>query len=105
MNIVRWVTSALLLLLSLMIGLGQWWAIYSIPKKKNAQGQLRNYSMIPLFGGLLGTVGCFVAPSPVARQFWWVPLFIDPGCALLFGLVAVVGVIAGVKRLLGRHSD
>jgi predicted lysophospholipase L1 biosynthesis ABC-type transport system permease subunit len=105
MNFVQCIVAVLLISLSLLIAIGQWWSIYSIPKKLNVQGQPRNYSMIPLFGGLLGAIGCLVATSSVVRQLWWVPLLIDPGCALLFGILAISGLIAVFKRVLGRHSD
>jgi len=105
MQIAQWTIAVLMIALSLYIGVGQWWAIYSIPKKLNAQGQPRNYSMIPLIGGLFGTIGCLVAPSPFINRFWWVPPVIDPGCVLLFGCLAVFGSIAGIKRLLGVRSE
>lgn len=47
----------------------------------------RGYSLIPLFGGLLGMVGCIVAPSSSVRGFWWLPLIVDPGCAFLLGVM------------------
>jgi hypothetical protein len=40
----------------------------------------RSYSVVPLFGGALGAIGCALAPWPAVRQFWWVPPIVDPGC-------------------------
>ena len=104
MQIARWCISAPLIALSLLIGLGQWWAIYWIPKQLNAQGQSRSYSMIPLVGGVLGVIGCLVSPLPNVSQLWWLPLIIDPGCALLFGCVAGFGIVAAAKQLFGLGS-
>ena len=95
----QWTISLLLIGLSLYVGIGQWWAIYTIPKKLNAQGQPRNYSMIPLIGGVFGAIGCYIAPSESLNRLWWLPLIIDPGCALLFGLLAVSLAHAGIKRM------
>jgi hypothetical protein len=92
----RWSIFALLVTFSLLIAIGQWWSIYSIPKKLNAQGQPRNYSMVPLIGGLMGTVGCLIAPSSTIRNLWWIPLLLDPGCGLLFGCLGCFGIYSGI---------
>jgi hypothetical protein len=90
-----------------MIAIGQWWSIYSIPKKLNAQGQPRNYSMIPLIGGLIGTIGCLIAPSSTFRSLWWIPLLLDPGCGILFGLLGFFAIYSGIRRLfrMGHGND
>ncbi len=105
MQFVQWVICVPLIALSLYVGIGQWWALYSIPKRLNAHGQPRNYSMIPLIGGLLGTIGCLVAPVSFIQRLWWLPLIIDPGCALLFGSLAAFGIVAGAKRMLGVKRE
>ena len=38
-------------------------------------------SWIPLFGGCLGALGCWVAPHETLTRLWWVPLVIDFGSA------------------------
>jgi hypothetical protein len=92
---------------SLFVAIGQWWSIYSIPRKLNAQGQPRNYSMIPLIGGAIGTVGCLISPASSIRSCWWIPLIADPGCGLLFGILSILSIANGAKYLLGinRHDD
>jgi hypothetical protein len=46
-------------------------------------------SWIPLLGGGLGAIGCWVAPDDTLTRWWWVPLVIDFGSApgLLFTAV------------------
>ena len=107
-QIAQWFASLLLIALSLYVGIGQWWAIHAIPRRLNAQGQHRNYSMIPLIGGVIGTGGCLLSPMSAIKQLWWLPLIIDPGCALLFGCIVVFGIVAGAKRFFNTsapHSD
>ncbi|MBL8814508.1 MAG: hypothetical protein JNL58_00655 [Planctomyces sp.] len=99
MLIAQWTISLLLIALSTYISLGQWWAMYWIPKKRNALGQPRNYSMIPLVGGVLGAIGCWLAPAPSVRSLWWLPLIFDPGCVLLFGSLVVFLTIEGIERM------
>jgi hypothetical protein len=76
--------------------------MYSIPKKLNVHGQPRNYSLLPFIGGVAGTIGCRLAPSQSLNQLWWVPLLIDPGCALLLGLLSISLAVSGIKWLRGR---
>jgi hypothetical protein len=45
----------------------------------------RHFSVIPLFGGLLGAVGFLLIPR--LRPYAWLPLLLDPGTA--FSLVAI----------------
>ncbi len=101
MVVLQWTVSILLIGLSLFIGLGQWWAIYTIPKGLNAQGQPRNYSMIPFIGGVLGVLGCLMSPSEKIFRLWWLPLLIDPGSGLLFGFLGASLVVATYKRMRG----
>jgi len=52
-------------------------------------------SQIPLFGGLAGCLALVVAPLDLSR-WWWVPLLIDPGSALL--ILGTIGTVLW-KRL------
>jgi hypothetical protein len=104
-QIVRWIICVLLVSFSLYIGIAQWIAMYVVPQQVNDDGSRRGYSMVPLLGGLLGTIGCLIAPMTFVQQFWWLPLIIDPGCALLFGMLVVFGCIAGFKRLFGMRGE
>ncbi len=92
MSFVRWSLFVVLASLSLLIAIGQWWSIYSIPKKVNAQGQRRSYSLVPFIGGMIGTMGCMIAPLSTIQSLWWIPLLLDPGCGLLFGFLGCFGV-------------
>ncbi|WP_166826738.1 hypothetical protein [Thalassoroseus pseudoceratinae] len=100
-----WSLSILLIGFSVLLAVGQWWAIYWVPRTLNAQGQPRNYSMIPLLGGLIGTGGCLLAPSSTVQSLWWIPLVLDPGCGLLFGHLAVFLLTDAVKRYFGRKPN
>ena len=37
----------------------------------------RNYSAVPLIGGLTGCVACLICPIEPVRRFWWAPLILD----------------------------
>ena len=43
----------------------------------------KHSSMVPLLGGLLGTVALIIVPLDGARFWWWVPLIVDLGSAPL----------------------
>ena len=66
-------TSIALLAVGLLIGVCQWLSIVTAGKK---------VSLITLFGGTLGAVGCLLSPNPTVRMLWWLPPLIDPGCVL-----------------------
>ena len=38
-------------------------------------------SWIPLIGGVVGSLGCLVAPYDQIRTLWWVPFVVDWGSA------------------------
>jgi hypothetical protein len=59
-------------------------------------------SLIPLLGGLLGSVGLLFS-LPSARQYWWLPLMVDPGCFFLFAGALIYQTIRWMKRI--RHDD
>ena len=99
--IIQWVFTTTMIGLSFLIALSQWYAIYAIPKTLNEHGEPRNYSMILLVGGLLGAIGCFFSPSTVLNHYWWLPLLLDPGCALMFGLTASFLIFSYLKHLAG----
>ena len=61
-----------------------WGGMLTLP---NVLGVLRyaffkkRYSLIPFLGGVLTSIGLLLLPR--LRPFAWVPLIVDPGCALL----------------------
>jgi hypothetical protein len=59
----------------------------SLRRRRDAKAG--GYSMVPLIGGMLGVIGCLTAPSTTIHRLWWVPLVVDPGCALMFAVTFV----------------
>ena len=95
---VRWTVSSVMIALGLLIGVSQWIAItYGTRRMRENPGS--GYSMAPLIGGLIGTIGCLISPSATIRTFWWIPPIIDPGCVLLFSLV-IGSLVYGLFRKL-----
>ena len=48
----------------------------------------KHSSQIPFIGGILGSIGLVISPVNSLNQYWWIPLFLDPGCVCL--LVATI---------------
>jgi hypothetical protein len=84
----RWPVVLVLIGLSAFVALGQYVCVAQASRRRRRDKNAGGYSMIPLIGGVLGVIGCFVAPSATIQQLWWIPLIVDPGCALLFTLLA-----------------
>ena len=100
-----WILAIPMILVSLYIGMGQWWSIYSVPKQFNEQGKRRNYSMNSnSWMGVIGAIGCLVAPHSYLNSLWWIPLLIDPGCALLFFLIMFGVAKFAFKRMSPRRN-
>ncbi len=78
-----WIVTGVLLLLSSGISLANWTCFV-----RWLQGR-GNSSSVPLVGGILGALGCWLAPDGALREFWWVPLVVDISCAP--GLVFTLG--------------
>lgn len=66
-------------------------------KKKTA-------SMIPFIGGLVGAGALILLPVQGARQYWWVPLILDPG-SLLLGVMLLLGGRRHCGRSAGRGGE
>ena len=105
MDTFRWIIGGLLIALSLFVAVGQFAAIVQASRRLKADPNAGGYSMIPLFGGLVGVIGMLIVPLTSMQRLWWLPLIVDPGCALMFGLVAIAGIGSLVHRLLGRNSS
>ena len=54
-----------------------------------------------MVGGMVGVVGALIAPHETVQRFWWVPLIVDPGCALMFGF----GVIFVLGQFVRRFTS
>jgi hypothetical protein len=85
----RWPVALLLIGFSAYVALGQFVGLAQAIRRRRKDKTAGGYSMIPLIGGVCGMIGCFVAPSVTMQQLWWIPLVVDPGCALLFTATAV----------------
>ena len=53
-------------------------------------------SMIPVLGGIVGAGALVVSPAAELRPFWWLPMLLDPGCALW--LVEVMWTFLRTRR-------
>lgn len=56
----------------------------------------RNYTLIPLIGGVAGCIASFSAPFEFARTFWYVPLILDPGTCL-YHMTLILALVLGRK--------
>ena len=102
MNMVLWTISSVMIALGLFIGVSQWLAIAAVSRRKKENPECSGYSMAPLIGGLIGTIGCLLSPSPTIRSIWWIPPIIDPGCVLLFSAVIGSLVYSLFRKLFTR---
>jgi hypothetical protein len=67
---------------TLFLALGTWLAILNagVFWKVHVRKQ-EAPSWIPLLGGLFGVVGLLLLPFEATRDWWWIPLLLDWGCA------------------------
>jgi hypothetical protein len=84
MEFARWAIAVALIGISLWVIVCQFGGIVQARFRRSKDGRVGGYSAIPLIGGLLGAIGCVVAPSGTVQGLWWIPLLADPGCGLLF---------------------
>jgi len=90
--ILLWTISALLIALSLCAICGNLWIAFAwYLVKKRA-------TMIPLVGGIVGTIGLLLLPVTGIRCFWWVPLMVDLGCVPMLAAVAFDQIKKRVRR-------
>lgn len=94
--ILLWILSTTMIALGLVLGLCQWLAMIQVTR------QGKGYSFVPLLAGLMGSVGCLISPSPAMKTMWWLPLFVDPGCVLLFSVAAADSCAALFRRIFTR---
>ena len=97
----RWIAATPLVALSFWISISQWVGVYST-RFPHADGTRRSSSIVPLFGGVFGAIGCAIAPNEHVQAIWWVPLLVDPGCALLLGFLIYSGAAYFLRRLTQR---
>ncbi len=64
----------------------------------------RNYSFIPLFGGVIGVLACVCSPMRALPKFWLVPLILDPG-TLFLSLALIGALIRSVLRWGSQDED
>jgi len=97
----RWIIAGSLILFSLVGAFAQWNAMFLATRRLRVDENASGYSLVPLVIGVLGVIGMLVAPASLLRRLWWVPLIVDPGCALLFGSVAIFGIGHLIRRFTG----
>ncbi len=80
-EIVRWILAAPLLFLSVWAIIGNYVII--------AIGLLRERgpSMIPIIGGVCGTLGLILLPIPEVHRYFWIPFLIDPWSVFMLRVV------------------
>src|SRR5262245_45732579 len=61
----------------------------------------RNHSTVPLIGGGSLSLAWLLCPALGAKSWAWIPLVIDPACALVLTLAAAYGIV----RLIRGESD
>jgi hypothetical protein len=57
----------------------------------------RYISMIPLIGGVVACIACYLSPLPWLNEYWWMPLLLDYGCIpgmIHFGVYHLVQWVA-----------
>ena len=74
MELIQWIASGILVLISLYMTLMNWAVFFNnyIFKKKWT-------SAVPLIGGIAGALGCVILPTEGSWRFFWIPLLIDWG--------------------------
>jgi hypothetical protein len=72
---VCWATAALLVMFFLGCAIGN----VAIVVRGSLHRQ-RGSSLIPVAGGIAGTLGVLLLPWPAARSWWWLPPLLDLGC-------------------------
>ena len=101
MDTARWITAGLFVLFSLVGSFAQWNAMFLATRRLRADENAGGYSLVPLVVGLLGVFGMLLAPASYLQRLWWIPLLVDPGCALMFGSVAIFAIGNLVRRFTG----
>jgi hypothetical protein len=90
----HWTVCAILGALSVLILLCNWGGTVRAIRTG------RNYSWVPLLGGLFGMAACLTCPWPAVRPWAWVPLVVDVSVGLFpLGLIFIL-----VSRRTGRSA-
>jgi hypothetical protein len=100
---VRCAVAAVLIAFSAFVTVCHFGGIVRASRRLRRDKNARGYALLPLVGGVSGAIGCLVAPFAPIQRLWWVPLVVDPGCALLLvcGLVSLV-LYAACRRKAPR---
>lgn len=78
MGVLIWVPFAIFGAIFLSVLIGNWWFVLRYLATRSP-----GPSMIPVVGGLAGSLAVLVSPLPYLGQSWWIPLVADPGAAPL----------------------
>lgn len=97
------VVDAIRWLFAVPLGLfGAWIVVCTYGALISSMRTGRRYSMIPLFGGGLVSLAWLLCPALGAKSWAWIPLVIDPSCALLF---VVTAVFWSMRLLRGGRAE
>ncbi len=90
----QWFCFVVLAVVSALYTMGNYVFIFSSVFRK------RRHSLVPLVGGCVGVITCFISPIQHVSHFWYVPLILDPGTGYL-----LIGMLLEwiVKSLKGRR--
>lgn len=65
----------------ILLGVFAWAAVANVVLGVRYYVHGKRSTLVPLVGGVLGAIGCLIAPWTILRTWWWLPLLIDIGCA------------------------
>jgi hypothetical protein len=60
-------------------------------------------SMVPLIGGGAGALALILSPVSSVRDFWFLPLLLDPGSALLLSMSLLFWILPKTVKRPGDH--
>ncbi len=88
LTIAQWAIASFLFLVFLLAASLNLW----IGWRELVKRDYRGVSVLPVFGGLVGSISIAISPLEQVRGLWWVPALIDYGCIpyLLLGLVMAI---------------
>lgn len=65
----------------ILLGIFAWAAVANVVLAVRYYVHGQRSSLLPIVGGVLGAVGCLVAPWTFLKAWWWLPPIVDIGCA------------------------
>jgi len=93
---IKWIASVFLLL---------FFALNAFLNAMNLWRRIRtgkSSSSVPLVGGISGAIALSIIPWSAAHHWWWLPLFLDYGCAPLLTFTVCWILFRSVAKKSGR---